>query len=585
MQWDKSFVAMKGANKEKMLKLAEKQREVLDQQYRQAKMNKAKMEEKQRRQEKLSQMNKEGYRNNQIELMERNQIDPKIIEAARIRAEDSDESESDDEIIIEKKKRKQEVVKKKLNLSDNFFHGNPLIKKPPINPFSFNIYEQVDNQQEDPEPEIIVKKKKKKKKKRENYPIMPFFHPDMLKGINADKNLPIVQQPQIIDNSDSIAELQKAMSLQNNLLGNMLQEFGKMKEKEDWRKMKQSEDILQMEMKFNEFDRHHNAVRGINALKNDLDKASNEAGLARIRAGYAQEEMMNEFRKQIDEVKRMDFGKIGMRSLKNFHNPVGPIIIDDGYSDDRRERKKKKKRKKEKKNKGNLRPQNNEKLYNEDDVRKITDKLVKEKLKEALEARENNNQRENKQPDIFRERMDSQPQQQFIQGPNGITIVKSKNKNEAPLIIMPEDGKSTTLSSKTGTSKYSRRRYNPMDDFMNKMLMMNLMNQKQQRKKSRSNSRRKYKDEEEAIVIPLIDDFNGKSKSKKKKKKKKKKQRAGFEIEPPRDNNRNDFDFGLENTKSTFQSPIIQPVGYDDPPVFENKPNKIGKFKYLNHYI
>lgn len=176
--------------------------------------------------------------------------------------------------------------------------------------------------------------------------MMPFYNPGMF---NNNKQPQIIQQPitaPTVDNSDAITELQKAMSLQNNLLGSMLDEFGKIKERQDMKKLRQDEEFAQMEMKFDEFDRHHNAVRGINALKNDLDKASNEAGLARIRAGFAQERMMDEFKRQIEEVKRTNFRDIGMRSLKNFNNE--PNVIYQDVVSDRRSRKKKKKRRKRK---------------------------------------------------------------------------------------------------------------------------------------------------------------------------------------------------------------------------------------------
>lgn len=575
MQWGKSFVKAKGGNKEKLLKLAEKQKSLLDKQYRQKQINKAKMTEKIRRQEKLDKLNKEAYRNSQIDMMEENKLDPKMIEAARIRAEDSDESESDDEIIIERKKKKEQVVKKKLNLSDNFFHGRPLIKKPPIHPFSFNFYAK--QPAEEPEDDIVVRKKKKKKKKKRRerdpypYPMMPMMNPNMFNNIPQQVN-----QAPVVDNSDAIAELQKAMSLQNNLLGNMLDEFGKVKERQDLKKLQQDEEFAQMEMRFSEFDRHHNAVRGITSLKNDLDRASNEAGLARIRAGFTQERMMDEFRKQIDEVKRTNFRDIGMRSLKNFNTgPQAPQVIyqdDLSYGGGRRPRKRKKKKKKPKRIK---QPTNQGPLYSEEQVKKITDRIVKEKLKEAMEARSSlpqENQNINKSQYQGRER---KKREEVIQGPGGITILN--NPGEAPMVIMPDEKASTVISSKTGSTRRSRKKYNPMDDFMNKMMMMNMMNMMNQKKRSRTP--KKEKKEEEAILIPLIDEemFQKKTK-KKKKKKKKKKQRAGVEIDPPRDNLKDGFDFPMEGTQSTFKVDPLEVLDYDDPPEFENQPNKIGKF-------
>lgn len=562
LNWKKTFTQLNGSNKEKMLNLAEKQKTLLDKQYRQNQINKTKMEEKMRRQEKLEKLNKEAFRNAQVDMMEQNQIDPKIIEAARLRAEDSDDSESDDEVIIHKKKVKERTVKKKLNLSDNFFHGRPLIRKPPINPFSFNIYEQAEG--EEPEQEIVVKKKKKKKKKKQIYPPYPFMHPQMsypgmqfMPNGNNNGNGSGNGASNNNDNSDAIAELQRAMSMQNKLLGNMVDQFGKMKDQRNMKRMMHDEDLANMNLKFDEFDRHHNAVRGINTLKNDLDRASNDAGLARIRAGFAQEQMMDEFRKQIDEAKRTNFRNVGMRSLKNFH--ANPIIIDDTISDRRSRRKKKKKKKKRQ-----PRRQPNQPLYDEQQIKKLTDKLVKEKLKEAMNSRAEPSNR-------IAPAYNQPPQKRdnsIINGPNGLTIIKPKGPNEQPMVIMPD--KASTVYSKS--SKKSRKNYNPMDDFMNKMLMMNMMNQMNKNEPKR-NREPTYGDDE-AILIPLIDDVSEK-KSKKKKKKKKKKDRAGFEIEPPMDLD-DQLDYPIENTRSTFDMGPIQSLQEAQAPLFDNEPIELG---------
>lgn len=74
-----------------------------DLEYRAKQLNKAKMNQLMANQSYLESNNKEMMKNDRVEMMEKNQIDPKIIEAARIRMENSDDtSESDDSAIIEK---------------------------------------------------------------------------------------------------------------------------------------------------------------------------------------------------------------------------------------------------------------------------------------------------------------------------------------------------------------------------------------------------------------------------------------------------------------------------------------------------
>jgi hypothetical protein len=115
-------------------------------------------------QEHLEKMNKDMMKNSNIEMMEKNKIDPKLIESAKLRMEYSD-SDSDDTAVIEKEHMKQTVIKKKLNISDQFFHGRPLIKKPPLNAHAFNSYTHVIENLSGKD-EVIEKKKKKKKKSK-----------------------------------------------------------------------------------------------------------------------------------------------------------------------------------------------------------------------------------------------------------------------------------------------------------------------------------------------------------------------------------------------------------------------------------
>lgn len=98
-------------------------------------------------------------------MMEENNLDPKIIEAAKIRME-NDDSESDDSILLDKEEMKKRVVKKRLNLSDKFFRGDDMIKKPPVNPYSFYTYENFE------EAGFQPRKRKKKRKKKRSQPQM-----------------------------------------------------------------------------------------------------------------------------------------------------------------------------------------------------------------------------------------------------------------------------------------------------------------------------------------------------------------------------------------------------------------------------
>lgn len=115
-----------------------------DLEYRAKQLNKAKMNQLMANQSYLESNNKEMMKNDRVEMMEKNQIDPKIIEAARIRMENSDDtSESDDSAIIEKQHARDQNRNARVDIVDKVFHGRPLMLKPPINPYSFNSYNHI----------------------------------------------------------------------------------------------------------------------------------------------------------------------------------------------------------------------------------------------------------------------------------------------------------------------------------------------------------------------------------------------------------------------------------------------------------
>ena len=504
-------------NKSKLLSLASRQRSLLNKNYRNKQLNEAKMNELKRRQKKLEDLNKKAYENTRIDQMEKNNVDPKMIEAARIRLEESlSESSASDSELVDKRRAKERAVKRKLNISDKFFHGRPIITKPPIHPFSFNIYSFDYHTQDNSQ---LKKPKKKKKRKNEEKRLPPKPAPIPPKPNNQlTKTFMMRRLPQIMDGqiaqksnetNKQIEDLKNAMSSQTDILNQMLLEFNSYDRRKRLEGALKEEDKYKMELKFDQYDRHHKAVRGIEDLQNKLKSASTGAGLARLRAGFAQDRLMDEFKKELERGRGRRKGGLsdaGRRSLQNFKPNQGPIVIEEGGGDTqseyyrerkerRRKRKEERRRRKEKRREGRRAAR---RCPDPEEIKKLTENLVQKKLEEAL----------SRPGDDPRKGIPAPYEPNLVQEVNGVTLVNDpRDPNSAPLVVMPDD--SSRQSSERKRPKRTKRsarkrRKDPVENLMDKMMLLNMMKNMKNQPDSES-SEDSGGDSELPMLIPVFD--------------------------------------------------------------------------------
>lgn len=321
LDYNKKYIAQSSQNKNKMQSLANKQKSRQDLEYRTKEINNARMNQIKINQKRLEQINKDMIKNSNAEMMEKNHLDPKIIEAARIRMENSD-SESDDSILLEKDHQKRRVVKQKLNLADKFFHGDPLIKKPPLHPYSFNTYTHVIDRTTDSQ-----RRKKKKKKKKGMDPA------DFLKLMQMNQNGSQKQNPMMKTtflkqlskgngmNQDALDRLSKQMWDQKDMLNDINNRMTHLQREKDLKNQRRNDELMKIDVRFDEYDRHHRMRRKVDDMREELEKQANIAGINRIRAVHGQDQLMNEFKNQLQDVQNQRnsrFQNFGRRSLGNF---------------------------------------------------------------------------------------------------------------------------------------------------------------------------------------------------------------------------------------------------------------------------
>lgn len=356
----------------------------------------------------------------------------------------------------------------------------PILKRPPIEIYSFDFYSK--DQPSEPSIEKPIIQNSPPSSRSSSY------RPQIIQA-------PKVDYSRYFDsNNDKLSRLDRRMMEQNKVMGLIAEELKGLKDddKPNNYQLKYKDEIEKLENKLHEMNNHSHTMKKLRHISDDMFDAHLNNAVADVR---------NSFRPHLPnfEKRSKKLAAVAARSLKNVRRPTRsnypaqnptplpyypeqqqPIVI---------KKKKKKKRRK----------QDPSKKYTMRDIQDRVQRLVNENLQKELYL--------DQKLDIPNQLKESQLNGQALEGldavnlPDGAKLYPAQKYGDRPMIVMP-DLESSLDGSSVSKNLDPAQYWDPMNHYLNTMMMMKVLNN-QGGEKNKKRRRRSTKDTESDIIIEV----------------------------------------------------------------------------------